>query len=288
VFKPGKRHKSAGPGAAGRAALLACLLVPWAVSTGCSGFWDEFRANDYSIKAVFHPPEPLSVLANSNATGDQRARALARLREPLQNKGTQRDQDYVLTLLTSAAKDDQQAYCRLAAMNSLSTFKDVRASQALVNAYYAAEKFPAETRSVLHIRAIQALGNFADRDQNAVDLLVRVVQAPPVEAGKSSEDEKQMYLDERVAAAHSLEHSHNYRATEALVGVLRNEKDVALRDRAHESLVAITGKKLPSDAKAWEDLLNNPDPPKDRSIAGGEKTRIMPPILRTGATDQPK
>jgi hypothetical protein len=46
------------------------------------------------------------------------------------------------------------------------------------------------------------------------------------------------------------------------VKVLETEKDVALRDRAHESLVAVTGKHLPPDAKQWDALLHDNSKPQ--------------------------
>ena len=58
------------------------------------------------------------------------------------------------------------------------------------------------------------------------------------------------------AAARALGKFSHYQATEALVRVMQNEKDIALRDRAHESLQIATGKKLPPDAKEWEQLLH--------------------------------
>ena len=62
----------------------------------------------------------------------------------------------------------------------------------------------------------------------------------------------------------------NGRASEALLDVLRREKDVALRDRAAESLQKITGKKLPPDAQAWEAELRgtpNGKPAADRKAS---------------------
>lgn len=275
MFKPGKKHKSAR--------LLTCLLFPWTLSLSGCGFWDDFRAVDYSPKAYFSPPDPVKVLADGTTDGNARARAIARIEEPALNKGSERDQEYVVLLLTKAAKEDPQMWCRLKAIEKLGTFKDPRAVTAVIDAYYAAESFSPENRKVLREQSLTALGKAGDHSPQAVDLLVRVVSAPPVDTGKSSEDEKQMYLDERIAAARALEKCKHYRATEALVQVLKTEKDVALRDCAHKSLVTATGKKLPPDAKAWEEMLNDPAQPRDRSIAGA---KILQPIVRTSATEK--
>lgn len=41
--------------------------------------------------------------------------------------------------------------------------------------------------------------------------------------------------------------------------MLRTDQDVALRNRATESLRTITGKELPADYEAWADFLNKPE-----------------------------
>src|SRR5262249_12017985 len=78
------------------------------------------------------------------------------------------------------------------------------------------------------------------------------LREPPV-AGNSADVDKQQKMDERIAAARSLGKDQHYQATAALVDVLRSEKDVALRDRAHRSLVLATGKDLPPDPQARPD-----------------------------------
>src|SRR5262249_32754262 len=89
----------------------------------------------------------------------------------------------------------------------------------------------------------------------ARDLLVRVVREPPP-AQDTSELDKQQAMDCRLAAVRALGHFSHYDVTETLVKVLETEKDVALRDRAHQALVSVTGKHLPPDPKQWEDLLH--------------------------------
>jgi hypothetical protein len=84
-------------------------------------------------------------------------------------------------------------------------------------------------------------------------------------ATDGTDSEKQPNLDERIAAARSLGHFSHYEAIEALVQVLRVEKDVALRGAALASLQKTTGKKLPDDAKQWEDALRNTPAPQDAS-----------------------
>jgi hypothetical protein len=104
-----------------------------------------------------------------------------------------------------------------------------------------------------------------------VETLVRALRQPP---SADSEDERQRQLDERIAAARALGHFKEYQGTEALVEILRNDKDVALRGRAHESLEEATGKELPPDAQAWADFLHQP-PDKQQPDGLGKKLRDL-------------
>ncbi len=290
VAMPGIRHKLTRSDLGSRARLLTCLLVPWAIAAGGCGFWDELRSNDYSFSATIHPPPPLEVLTSNTTDGWKRAKALGRLQEPAQNKGSEREQELALLYLSRAAREDEQAICRLEAIKTLATYKDPRAIPPIIDAYYRADGFRPDDRTVIRMQALTAMGTIAKDDPKALECLVSVVQAPPVDSGKSNEDTKQQTLRERLTAVRALGHFKNYRATEALVQVLRAERDVALHDAAHQSLVAVTGKKLPADAKAWDDLLNNPAAPQDRAIArdDGNKVKLMQPIIRTGLTDKDK
>jgi hypothetical protein len=96
-----------------------------------------------------------------------------------------------------------------------------------------------------------------------VELLVQVLREPPVEG---PDPDRQQKLDERIAAAHALGHFKNYQATEALVGVLRTDQDVALRQRTNESLQTVTGKDFPADAQVWAEFLHQPGNPN--ALAG--------------------
>ena len=233
--------------------LLAVALAP--ILGGCANFWDDVTSRDFSVNAFFVKPNPLLVLRDS-PDGDKRARALRALHEPKQNGGTDQDQEMVVKVLTTAATSEKQPLCRLAAIQALGRFKDPRAVDGLTTAFYNASAFGPETATVLRCQALTALGETGN--PTAVELLARVVREPPAEG---TDTEKQQALDVRIAAARALGHFHHYQATEALVRVLQAEKDTALRDRAYESLQASTGKKLPPDAKAWEDFLHQPHDP---------------------------
>jgi hypothetical protein len=254
-------------------AQLAGLALLSVGLCGCVGFWEEISRRDVSfaqrVGNLFVKPDPLVVLRDSH-DGDLRAEALGKLREPKQHGGSDREQDVVLAALANAAHNDPQPLCRVAAVHSLGKFKDPRAVTALIDAYYKATVFAPETATVVQCAALRALGE--TRHPAAVDLLTRVVRAP-APAFDVPDQDKQQEHDRRLAAARALGNFSHYQATEALVHVLRTEKDAALRLRAHEALVEATGKDLGTDAAAWDALMNKhawdaPVPPPTRSGIG--------------------
>src|SRR5262249_18855772 len=212
------------------------------------------------------PDNPLEVIRHSsNAT--HRARAIRCLDEPLAKGGTQADQDIIIEVLNYSAANDSQALCRIAAIEKLRTFKDRRSVDGLKDAYYRAGSFPPETATVIRCQALAALGETGS--SKALDVLVRVVQEPQTEG---PDVDRQQKYNERIGAARALGNFQQYQATSALVAVLRAEKDnVALRNRAHESLVKATGRDLPPDAQAWAEFLNSP--------AGREPALAQQPTL---------
>lgn len=226
---------------------FSLLVLPFA--GGCAGLWDEVTSRDFKFKELIVKPSPMVVLRESH-DGDKRARALRALKEPRKQGGTAEEQDAVVKILVAAATTEPQPLCRLAAIQTLATFEDPRAAPGLIEAFYAAGTFAPDTATVVRCQALTAMGK--TRNPAAVELLARVVREPPAEG---TEQERQQVLDLRIAAARALGQFSQYQGTEALVHVLRTEKDVALRDRAHESLQLTTGKDLPADPAAWEQLL---------------------------------
>src|SRR5207249_7802692 len=109
------------------------------------------------------------------------------------------EQDAILKILTAAAVSERQPLCRLAAIQTLGRFKDPRAVQALIDAFYQASTFSPDTTTVLRCQAVTALGKTGN--PAAVELLARVVREPPAEG---SDQEKQQTLDVRIAAAGAL------------------------------------------------------------------------------------
>jgi HEAT repeat protein len=233
-------------------------------SAGCANFWDEITDRDFQFQSLWTKPNPYLVLKDST-DGTKRAKALRALREPSQNGGTQEDQEVVMKLLTTAAVSEHTAVARMAAVESLGRCKDPRATQALIAAYYAADgyrtatgdrmKYSTDMASMLRCQSLRALGDQAN--PAAVEHLVTVLKQPPA---RGADVDKQMVIDERIAAARALAKFHDRRAEEALLDVMKSEKDIALRDRAHESLQTATGKKLPDDPAAWEDYLHHGQP----------------------------
>jgi hypothetical protein len=229
--------------------LALALLGP----AGCAG-WDEFSWKQMNFEVFRDPKDPLAVLKDPSKSGFARCRAIGLLNEPLANGGSQVDQDVIVQVLTLTATTDAQAPCRMAAIDKLHTFKDPRVVEALKESYYRAGSLPPESATVVRMLALSALGDTGS--PAALDTLVRVVKEPPVEG---PDVDRQSKLNERIAAARALGKFKQYQATAALVDVLKTEKDVALCKRAHESLVAATGKEIPPDPAMWSELLNDPN-----------------------------
>jgi HEAT repeats/PBS lyase HEAT-like repeat len=248
----GQRHPASAPADRPRR-LLVLLALACLAHAGCANFWDEVTSRDFHFKEMFaQRPDPLWVVRNS-PDGDKRAKALRALQEPLAHGGSADEQEVVVQVLLYAAGKDTQPLCRLAAIQSLRKFKDPRAVDGLKDAYYRAGSFNPETANVIRCQALEALGETGS--PAAVEVLVQVLREPPVEG---PDPDRQQKLDERIAAAHALGHFKSYQATEALVAVLRTDQDVALRQRANESLQAATGKDFPADARVWAEFLHQP------------------------------
>ncbi len=130
----------------------------------------------------------------------------------------------------------------------------------------AISSFTPETVTGIQCLVLQSLGD--QRRPDSLNLLIRVASANTekllpkpgdIEAAggsvgldaafRSSEADP---IDVRLAAIRSLgNYTRDAAATRALIAVLRVEKDVAVRGRAHESLCKITDQELPPDANAW-------------------------------------
>lgn len=221
---------------------------------GCAGFWDDVTSRNFHVHDLWTREEPLVVLRDSS-DGGKRSKALAALVEPNAHNGKPEEQELYVKILTKAATEDRDPLCRLGAIRALGTYKDPRAARVLEDVYQQRLPFNSELNTVIRQQALASLvltGNPESRR-----LLVRVARSPsgPVD---SSLTDRQQTQDERLTAIRGLAKFSQYDSIEALVYVMETEKNVALHDRAHESLKAATGKNLPDDAKAWRGLMQNP------------------------------
>ncbi len=230
---------------------LALLLLAFSTLVGCRNL-DDFHWKKMNFEVFQDPENPLEVIRTSQ-DGNLRARALRCLKEPLQHGGTQQEQDQVIAVLNYSASHEAQMWCRLAAIDSLRKFKDPRAVEGLKEAYYRAGNFTAEQATVLRCQALAALGE--TRQPAAAEMLIRVLREPPVEG---PDQDRELKLRERITAAKALRYYPDPKATAALVEVLQKDLDDALRNNAHESLIATTGKRLPPDGQIWADYFENP------------------------------
>jgi hypothetical protein len=269
----------------GGAALVACGL------SGCAGTYDlvtSQRFKDRPFHTLFHKDDPMQVLETVEE-GDDRVRAMRDVKEPKRAGGTDAQQDKLLGILQAGATTDPRPLCRLSAVEALSRFDDPRAGPILIAAYRnapfdapaapgqpapvtpaaafagakgAVSNFTPDTVTNIQCNVLTALGKH--RSTEGLQLLVQVVTARPakpavepagglsaLDATVTSESDR---IDVRLAAIRALgSYTNEPAAIQALIGVLRDEKDVALRGRAHESLVSLTGQDLEPDAKAWTD-----------------------------------
>src|SRR5262249_55102221 len=160
----------------------------------------------------------LEVLEKST-DGNERARALRCLREPLQYNGTQQQQDLHVKILTAAATSDPHPLCRLSAIRILGKYKDPRAVQALQDAYMNKKPFSPEINTIINQQALTSLGQ--TKSPKARELLVLVAREPPP-AQDSNEVEKQQRIDLRLTAVRSLGNFSHYEVTETLVKLMKS------------------------------------------------------------------
>lgn len=228
---------------------LGMLALP---AGGCASFWDEAFSHERDLKQYFNPPNPLVTILEST-DGERRGKALASLREPLQHGGTQQEQDKFIQLLTTAAETDRDAYCRLGAMQALGYFKDPRASKSLERVVQDQKlPFPQDTNAMIRQTCLRSLVKIGNED--ARKLLVLVARSPGP-AQESASMDRQQTQDEKMIAIRALGKYREPDCTAALVFVLETEKDVALRDCAHQALQESTGKTLPPDPQMWRMAL---------------------------------
>lgn len=252
----------------------AALCFMLGMSAGCATFWDEALSHerDWAYITGIGKPPPLVVIRDNadgapNSDGHRRAQAFGALREPLQNGGNAEDQAAYLNILGAAAKRDSEPLCRLAAVRALGKFKDPRAARVLEEVYQLPTRrpgvpddgnvlfFTADINSMVRKEALVALEQ--SHDDEARHLLMGVARGPGP-APTADLGDRQQTQDEKIVAIRALRHYRHPECVETLKYVLRTEKDIALRDRAVQSLEETTGKRWPIELAAWQ--KGEPDP----------------------------
>lgn len=260
---------------------ILAAVAALGVQTGCAGTWDtvtsrKFREKPYDT--LFRPGEPLEVMRTS-PEGDERAKAMRRLKEPALF-GRPDQQDEAVELLTKAATSDPSPVVRVAAIDALGRFQDGRAVEALTAAYHqaggvvtvpktsvtpfsdslmqtsareAAERFsltgpagfPSEVAGLIRGRAVSALADTGRPE--AGQLLARVA------VGTEEANDR----DTRLAAVRGLTRVRTSESVTALAKVLATEKgkDPALAGRAHEGLRDLTGQAHTDDPATWAEVV---------------------------------
>ncbi|MSQ93322.1 MAG: HEAT repeat domain-containing protein [Gemmataceae bacterium] len=228
---------------------VSCLLLAGA---GCAARWDEMlsRERDWSYITGFGKPDPLVVIRD-NPSGDRKAQALCELREPLKHGGDAQKQDIYLKVLGETATKDPQPLCRLTAIRCLGNYKDPRAARVLEGVIEQQHHLFANQENNVMVRteALVALEKIHDPDSKGRFIVIARGPGPTVVASLKDRYETQ---DERIVAIRALGKYREQDSRDALVHVLKTERDVALRDRALAALEESTGKKWPAQREAWQ------------------------------------
>ncbi len=95
-----------------------------------------------TTKELWVPEDPMLVLrTDPPRDGDERARAMKLLKEPLLNKGSQEDQDAIIDILSRSAISDPSPVIRMEAIGALGRFQDPRTTGVLITAYRSAHGY---------------------------------------------------------------------------------------------------------------------------------------------------
>lgn len=264
-------------GMAGRFLILSGVGVVGLALAGCATFWDDVTSREFKVRDLYSQPDPMTVLRSQSQDGDTLSKAMRRLKEPRKNGGSDRDQDEAMQILGTVATTDTRPLCRLAAIDALGRFEDPRATAPLIQAYHNAGAGPFVPDHANAIRT-QSLAALAHKNQSeAISLLVQIAttkpndKPSPVQQASFNDDilrraagtsDLQAQRDIRLAAIRALGESRAQQAIPHLLPLLQ-EKDVAVRDRAHLALQAISGlKDVPADSQAWQNALAGGSGPK--------------------------
>jgi hypothetical protein len=236
--------------ARGRTAVIRRLTRGIAAATlasglmGCANTWDDMTSRDFHVRMLFTSTDPMVVLRDST-DGDARAKALLALREPRESGGTDAEQSAVLEILTRSAVNDARPLCRLAAAQTLGRFKDPKAAQILVSCYDAAATLTGESAVAVQTTALTSLGQ--TKQPQASAFLVSIASKKP--NPDQTDRDMMVQRDLRLAAVRALTaYNGSTEIATAMARIVQEEREPALRDRARETYVKITGKEPESGA----------------------------------------
>ena len=265
--------------------------------TGCAGTWDTISSRTFRkdpLNTTYHlirPEDPMAILrSDPPRAGDERAKAMRRLKEPLTNGLSQQDQDQIVDLLARSATNDASPVLRMAAIEALGRFEDPRAPGILMIAYQKAHGraegtpepmhesglqlaggpngrtpgrlaslvpltgptgFSPDTVEAIRCRSLESLGR-TNRPE-VVQFLGAVAAGPTTQSAPEGSDDREV----RLAAIRGLAKCRQPEAVAVLSRVLAAEsgKDTAIAGRAHDGLVHLTGKRIPADPAKWNEVV---------------------------------
>lgn len=254
--------------------LFLLLILSSVGPIGCANTWDKMTSKDFKERPFHHMfvnEDPLHTL-RTRPEGGARAEAMAKLKEPIRNGGTQDEQDEVIEhILGPAATSDPSPVVRAAAIDALGRFQDERVPAILVSAFHqVAPKetkksktnmpnmfegmdfglngpvgYPNNTVAMLQSKAMNSLSKTGSPE--AWELITRVAE------NVEGDYDRQV----RLAAIRGLTETRQREAVEVLTRVFvdEHEADVALAGRAHSALVELTGQTLPAEPQVWHEVV---------------------------------
>jgi HEAT repeat protein len=272
-----------------RFALIVGTLGLVSLLTGCASTWDTLTSKRFQNKpfgTMFGSEDPMTVLRN-NPDGEDRARAMLKLKEPILNGKGEAEQDEAMQILHAAATTDSSPWVRIAAIETLGKFKDPRAVPTLTQAFHTStgssvtpapeappspieqasltrparlpdryglagpQGFPSDQVMNIRGRVVESLAKSNHPD--AVAFLAEVAKG----RGQLINEEPSARGFVRQRAVAGLSQMRHKDSVVALSEVLASEhnKDLTLTNLAHTGLVGLTGKKLPANPEQWGEVV---------------------------------